>query len=64
MWDIVGLYRRENVSVEEIHTQLRNLANAEKAKILRGFFKTGPEEYREGDGSPEGKRKQYLNGEI
>jgi 3-methyladenine DNA glycosylase AlkD len=37
------------VILEEIHGKLRNLGNAEKAKILRGFFKTGPGEYGEGD---------------
>jgi 3-methyladenine DNA glycosylase AlkD len=37
------------VILEEIHGKLRNLGNAEKAKILRGFFKTGPGGYGEGD---------------
>jgi 3-methyladenine DNA glycosylase AlkD len=37
------------MNVREIRRTLRNLANKDKAKILRGFFKTGPGEYGEGD---------------
>ncbi len=32
-----------------IQSELRSLANAEKAKILAGFFKTGKGQYAEGD---------------
>jgi 3-methyladenine DNA glycosylase AlkD len=33
----------------QIETDLQSLANPEKAKILQGFFKTGPGQYGEGD---------------
>jgi len=33
----------------EIQNKLRKLADKEKAKILQGFFKTGPGQYGEGD---------------
>ena len=32
-----------------IQQELKSLANPEKAKLLQGFFKTGPEQYGEGD---------------
>jgi len=37
------------MTVQEIRTRLQRLANKEKAITLRGFFKTGPHEYGEGD---------------
>ncbi len=36
-------------SLQHIQERLRALAHPEKAKILSGFFKTGPGEYGEGD---------------
>jgi hypothetical protein len=35
--------------VEEIHNHLQKLGDKQRAKILQGFFKTGPGEYGEGD---------------
>jgi 3-methyladenine DNA glycosylase AlkD len=44
------LYNRDNcMLVEKIKKRLRTFASKEKAKILQGFFKTGPGEYGEGD---------------
>ena len=37
------------MTAEDIRKRLRDLENKEKAKILQGFFKTGPGEYGEGD---------------
>jgi 3-methyladenine DNA glycosylase AlkD len=37
------------MSIPEIRQTLRSLGNAEKAKVLQRFFKTGPGEYGEGD---------------
>ncbi len=37
------------MSVGEIRTRLRRLADPEKAKILQGFFRTGPGQYGEGE---------------
>ncbi len=37
------------MTVPEIQNKLRKLANKEKAKLLQGFFKTGPGQYGEGD---------------
>ncbi len=37
------------MSVQIIRAKLKILANTEQAKILQGFFKTGPGEYAEGD---------------
>jgi 3-methyladenine DNA glycosylase AlkD len=37
------------MTAPEIHKHLQKLANPDKAKILQGFFKTGPGEYGEGD---------------
>jgi len=37
------------MTAQEIHKHLQKLANPDKAKILQGFFKTGPGEYGEGD---------------
>ncbi len=39
----------EMTTVRKIRQKLRKLADKEKAKILRGFFKTGPGQYGEGD---------------
>ena len=35
--------------IEEIRKDLRALADAEKAKVLQGFFKTAPGQYGQGD---------------
>ena len=37
------------MTIQEIQRKLHNLGNEEKAKILQGFFKTGPGQYGEGD---------------
>ena len=37
------------MTIPEIQRKLRKLANKEKARILQGFFKTGPGQYGEGD---------------
>ncbi|MEK6699812.1 MAG: DNA alkylation repair protein [Nitrospirota bacterium] len=37
------------MTAPQIHNHLQKLANPDKARILRGFFKTGPGEYGEGD---------------
>lgn len=37
------------MTVSEIQRKLHKLANKEKARILQGFFKTGPGQYGEGD---------------
>lgn len=37
------------MTCREIQTGLAKLANREKAKVLRSFFKTGPGQYGEGD---------------
>jgi 3-methyladenine DNA glycosylase AlkD len=37
------------MTAQIIRTKLQKLANKDKAKILQGFFKTGPGEYGEGD---------------
>jgi len=37
------------MKTEDIRQRLRNLADEEKAAVLRGFFKTGPGQYGEGD---------------
>jgi 3-methyladenine DNA glycosylase AlkD len=37
------------MTAQIIRTKLQKLANKDKAKILHGFFKTGPGEYGEGD---------------
>ena len=37
------------MTIPEIQRRLRKLANKEKARILQGFFKTGPGQYGEGD---------------
>jgi len=37
------------MTAREIHRHIHKLADPAKAKILRGFFKTGPGEYGEGD---------------
>lgn len=40
---------RTDSSHAAIHRQLRSLGSPRKARLLRGFFKTGPGEYGEGD---------------
>jgi 3-methyladenine DNA glycosylase AlkD len=35
--------------LQEIRKKARKLSNKEKARVLRGFFKTGPGQYGEGD---------------
>jgi 3-methyladenine DNA glycosylase AlkD len=37
------------MTAQEIQRRLRQFASREKAKVLQGFFKTGPGEYGEGD---------------
>jgi len=37
------------MTAREIQSKLRKLADKKKAKILQGFFKTGPGQYGEGD---------------
>ncbi len=37
------------MTVNKIRSKLRKLADKDKAKILQGFFKTGPGQYGEGD---------------
>jgi 3-methyladenine DNA glycosylase AlkD len=37
------------MSIEEVRKKLRDLADEDKARVLRRFFKTGPGEYGEGD---------------
>ena len=37
------------MKADEIRKKLKGLANEQKAAILRGFFKTGPGQYGEGD---------------
>jgi 3-methyladenine DNA glycosylase AlkD len=37
------------MTAREIHRHIHKLADPDKAKILQGFFKTGPGEYGEGD---------------
>lgn len=37
------------MTAQDIRKQLKQLASPEKAKTLRGFFKTGPGQYGEGD---------------
>jgi 3-methyladenine DNA glycosylase AlkD len=38
-----------DLTVQEIQARLRKYASKEKAAVLRGFFKTGPGQYGEGD---------------
>ena len=38
-----------SMTAREIHRHIQKLADPDKAKILQGFFKTGPGEYGEGD---------------
>ncbi len=37
------------LKIEDARKELRKYADKDKAKVLRGFFKTGPGEYGEGD---------------
>ncbi len=41
--------RKDSVTAQDIRKRLKQMANPEKAEILRGFFKTGPGQYGEGD---------------
>ena len=40
---------KPSISAEHLRTALRSHANPQNAKLLQGFFKTGPGEYGEGD---------------
>ncbi len=40
---------KPSISAEHLRTTLRSHANPQNAKLLQGFFKTGPGEYGEGD---------------
>ena len=46
-WKIVIL--KNDMSIRNIRTDLRNFADKDRAVILQRFFKTGPGEYGEGD---------------
>jgi 3-methyladenine DNA glycosylase AlkD len=48
-WGIDLGHRICAMNVRNIKNKLRKLADKEKAKILQGFFKTGPGQYGEGD---------------
>jgi len=41
--------KRDNVSVSALKAELRREASPSKARLLSGFFKTGPGQYGEGD---------------
>jgi 3-methyladenine DNA glycosylase AlkD len=46
---ITPLFYFHPLMINALRKELKQLADPEKAKILRGFFKTGPGQYGEGD---------------
>ena len=46
---ISTMNKGKNMTIPEIQRRLRSLADKKKARLLQGFFKTGPGQYGEGD---------------